>query len=470
MNKFIFFIVATLLVPSLSNANDGLQAGAGTADITPDIWPISLVGSFSPRGAESAHDPLHVRAIALKNGDGQAAIAIVDILGLSRELLQVAKDRAAQKTGWLPEQMLVAATHTHTAPNANAENPAGQAFREKLTTGITEALTQAIENLQPAAAGWGADSLPDEVRNRRWFLEPGTMPPNPFGELDKVKMNPNKNHIVKPAGPVDPEVAVLDIRLRNRNQPLALLANYALHYIGGTGGNVVSADYFGEFARIMPARLGTSKIADNFVAMLSNGTSGDINNIDFDGTRAPRAPFEQINLVAGKVADAAWRATKDLSYHADAPVAVVQRDVTLKRRIPTQEQIDWANDTLAVPESKTDALPKRATNYAGRVLNLARQNPEVDVLIQAVRIGDQAIVSLPFEVLVEIGLELKEKSPFKNTFVIELANGSYGYLPTPHQHDLGGYETWLGTCNVEKDSSEILTQNLLEMLEELHGQ
>ena len=74
---------------------------------------------------------------------------------------------------------------------------------------------------------------------------------------------------------------------------------------------------------------------------------------------------------------------------------------------------------------------------------------------------------MPFEVFVEIGLEIKEKSPFQHTFLIELANGGYGYLPTPQQHELGGYETWLGTNKVQKDASVILTNNLLELLMEL---
>jgi neutral ceramidase len=467
---YLALFTCASIAPLSAAPAQGLQAGTATADITPGQWPVALVGSFSPRGAESAHDPLHVRALALKNGDGQAVIAIVDVIGLSRDLLEVAKDRAAQNTGWLPEQMLVAATHTHTAPNAGATNPASTAFRKKLTDGIATAITNAIQNLQPAAAGWGADAVPDEVRNRRWFLQPGTMPLNPFGEIDQVKMNPNRKHIETPAGPVDPQVAVLDIRTRQKNKPLGLIANYSLHYIGGTGGNVVSADYFGEFARLMPSRLGGSNPPQNFVAMLSNGTSGDINNLDFPGTRAPRAPFEQIYIVAGKVADAAWRATRNLTYHDNAPVAILQRDVTIKRRVPTQAQVERANLLIALPESETSDLPKHAVTYARRTLNLKRENPELDVLIQAVRIGDQAIVSLPFEVLVEIGLEIKEKSPFKNTFIIELANGSYGYLPPPNQHDLGGYETWLGTNRVERDSSVILVKNLLEMLEALHTQ
>ncbi|MCP4855531.1 MAG: hypothetical protein GY903_13655, partial [Fuerstiella sp.] len=93
--------------------------------------------------------------------------------------------------------------------------------------------------------------------------------------------------------------------------------------------------------------------------------------------------------------------------------------------------------------------------------------PTENVIIQAFRIGDQAIVSMPFEVLVEIGLEIKEKSPAPRTFLIELANGSYGYLPPPNQVELGGYETWLGTSRFEMHSSDVLTKELLEMLGEL---
>ena len=75
---------------------------------------------------------------------------------------------------------------------------------------------------------------------------------------------------------------------------------------------------------------------------------------------------------------------------------------------------------------------------------------------------------MPFEAFAEIGLELKKRSPFPRTMVISHANGRHGYLPTPEQHQLGGYETWLGTNKVQEDASVILTGNLLEMLAELH--
>ena len=87
--------------------------------------------------------------------------------------------------------------------------------------------------------------------------------------------------------------------------------------------------------------------------------------------------------------------------------------------------------------------------------------------VQALRIGDFAICALPFEAFAEIGLDLKKRSPFSQTMVISLANGTNGYLPTPEQHELGGYETWMGTSRVQKDASVILTNNLLEMLNKL---
>jgi hypothetical protein len=89
------------------------------------------------------------------------------------------------------------------------------------------------------------------------------------------------------------------------------------------------------------------------------------------------------------------------------------------------------------------------------------------VPLQAVRIGDLGIAAIPFETFAETGLELKDRSPFDHTFTIELANGSFGYLPTPDQHRLGGYETWLGTNNVELKASTKIVSTVLDLLRTL---
>ena len=441
------------------------EAGTAIADITPEKWPLLLRGSFNPRPSSQVHDPLSARVLAVRNGSARAVIVLVDNVGVSRETLDSFKVAAAEKTGWKPSEMLIAATHSHSAPSlSGGEGPLGDYLnlaRERVASGIQKA----VDSLQPAMVGFASGEVDDEIWNRRWYLKEGTMPPNPFGEIDKVKMNPPRDLIVKPAGPVDPEVALIEIRTA-KGKPYCALANYALHYVGAVPRDHVSADYFGEFCRLMKHRM---RGADpSFLAILSNGTSGDINNIPFTETRPPRAPFEQIGIVASKVADCAWRASREIPHQDDAKVAILQREVTLRYRKPSLEAVTRAEKILAMTEEEQKKLPRLADHYAARTIRDSQRPDTFEAIIQAIRIGEQVIVTFPFEVLVEIGLEIKAKSPFQHTMIIELANGSYGYLPTPRQHELGGYETWPGTCRVQKDASVILTKNLLEMMTELH--
>ena len=123
-------------------------------------------------------------------------------------------------------------------------------------------------------------------------MKPGTIPPDPFGQTtDRVKMNPPRasSDLIEPAGPIDPEVRFLIVRSME-GHPIALLANYSLHYVGATGGGAISADYFGAFATKIAAVLSSPEQDPPFVGILSNGTSGDINNINFrEGSETPGA-------------------------------------------------------------------------------------------------------------------------------------------------------------------------------------
>ncbi|MCH5372922.1 MAG: hypothetical protein JJ992_03010, partial [Planctomycetes bacterium] len=153
---------------------------------------------------------------------------------------------------------------------------------------------------------------------------------------------------------------------------------------------------------------------------------------------------------------------------APVKIGMLQREITLQLRRPTEEQIQRAKAVLAVTdEAERAQLPRLAEAYARRTLALADAGETVSVPLQALRIGDLGICAIPFETFVEIGLELKRRSPFPHTMVIGVANGYNGYLPTPEQHRLGGYETWLGTNRVQFDASVIITDHLVEMLEEL---
>jgi hypothetical protein len=137
-------------------------------------------------------------------------------------------------------------------------------------------------------------------------------------------------------------------------------------------------------------------------------------------------------------------------------------------RKPTAEQIAFAHKILNKPED-APKYHRRERVYAQRVLKLKDSPDNISVVLQAFRIGDLSVCAIPFEVFVEIGLELKQKSPYGLAFTISHANGSHGYLPTAGQHELGGYETWLGTSRVEFQAADKIVKNLLEMLSQMQS-
>ena len=465
-------LVAALLACSLTAVTSSaaqLRAGAAAVDISPKVFPINMPGGFRANYATNVHDPLHARAVVMDDGRTRLAMVVVDTLSGAPEAYDEAKAIASARTGIPTDRMLISATHTHSAVRCNTtEGPEPEvAYRKVFVNGIADAIAQAAKALQPASVGHAAHPLAEEVFNRRWYLQPGKMPLNPFGKLDKVKMNPSRSPgmLDRPAAPTDPDITILSF-LNRKRRPLALYANYSLHYVGATPRGQVSADYYGEFARLMPWRLRGDK---DFVAMMSNGASGDINNIPFNVTRPPREPFEQIRIVARKAADTSWAAFKKIPEHkGDVTLGMLERNIELKYRKPSEADLARAESILAEKDKdKIAKLPRLAQAYAGRTVAAAERPDTLTVKLQAIRIGDLAIATIPFETLVEIGLDLKKRSPFPRTMVVGLANGRHGYLPTPEQHALGGYETWLGTCNVQEDASVIITKHLLEMLAEL---
>lgn len=481
MKPHIPIVICSALLTTILTTNGvaqevaPLRVGAAAIDISPKDYPVNMPGGFSANMAQKSSDPLHARALAFDDGKMKLAIVVVDNLGVAREVTDEAKLLASRQCDILPEHIMISSTHTHSAPASNVTDGPKEAvaYRKILVNGITEAIVTAHRRLRPAMIASATHPLPDEVHNRRWFLKPGKMPVNPFGEMDLVKMNPANSPDVLShvAGPTDPDVSVIAVQDAVSKKPLALYASYSLHYVGVPNG-ICSADYFGEFARLMPYRLGTKPDgSDGFVAMLSNGTSGNINNIPFGVSppRPPREPFEQIRIVAGKTADAAYHAkSKMTSYQSQVRLGMLQREVTLKLRKPTAEQAERAKAIVAITDDAAKSkLPPLAEAYAQRSLMLAKAGDTLKVQLQAIMIGDIAFCAIPFETFVETGLDLKKRSPFPRTIVVGISNGYNGYLPTPEQHKLGGYETWLGTNKVQEDTSVILTNQLLEMLAEL---
>ncbi|TWT53066.1 Neutral/alkaline non-lysosomal ceramidase [Rubripirellula amarantea] len=455
--------------PSGVNANEvvartsggDLRAGAAVADITPPLGEL-VVGGFEPFPAAVIHDKLHARCLVLDDGRTQLGFVICDSVGIPREIFDEAREEIAEQTTLLPQNVLMAATHTHSATRANTEK-----YRPVLVRGIVESVRLAMANLEPAKIGWSGIDEPSQVFNRRWYVSDPDLRRNPYGGVDQVRMNPVRNHpsLVKPAGPIDPEISVLSVQSSD-GRPIAVLANYSLHYVGNVNKGDVSADYFGVFAERIAELLDTKSANPPFVGLLTNGTSGDINNVNFREPRSSEERYEKINLVADLVANHVKEACDNIEYNERVTLGSQHRELTLKRRKPDATTRNYIAEVLA----KSDDSPTyhAQERYHGAAAQRQFEGPdEVAVPLQAFRIGNLAIAALPFEVFVEIGLELKEKTPFADTFTIELANSSEGYLPTPAQHELGGYETWLGTNRVQKDASVLIVEQVLDMFNQL---
>ncbi len=461
MTRYAVLLLAAL--PALA----ALRAGAAASDITPQEWPVRLIGNFGLNPADSAHDPLHARALVLDDGSSRIAIVLIDSCYVKREEMDRAKDLAARKTGIPASHILISATHTHSAPPSRAA--AGDArearYTDRIVTQTAEAIAKANARLQPARLGHGSVPVPEELFNRRWYMRTGTIPPSPLGATnDIVRMNPGAGNpdLVHPAGATDPEFSVLSVR-STAGKPLALLANYSLHYIGGIPARQVSADYFGEFARLAGDALAPAD--PDFVAMLTNGTSGDVNNINFLHPQPRKEPFVRIKEVAQKLSNHAAALAESMQYHENVPIAMAERELQLRYRKPSLDQLHFAKAALAEPDE--NKLPARAKPYAERAIAL-QQGPEfANLKLQAIKIGPIGIAAIPCEVFTEIGITLKELSPLRPTFTIELANGHYGYLPTPRHYALGGYETWLGTNNLEPEASVKITRTILSLFDEV---
>ena len=241
-----------------------------------------------------------------------------------------------------------------------------------------------------------------------------------------------------------------------------MLANYSLHYVGGVPQGDVSADYFGVFARTLTRLLGEDAATRaSWRCSPTARAATSTTSMCAAGSRACR-PYERMERVAARVAAQVYQGLQHLAWRDHASLAAAQRTVTLQRRPITPEMAAWVTAALARPVD-APAHPRERI-YAERIRGSAGAPATLDVILQTLRIGDLAISTFPFEVFAEIGLEIKARSPFAQTFTTSLANGSEGYLPTKRQHELGGYETWLGTNRVELDAARIMTDVLLEML------
>lgn len=413
----VVLLLISNTLPAEAAKPGSLRAGAATSNITPPLGG-SIVGGFKPYPATHIHDELHARCLVLDNGNAKVALVICDLLGFHRCVSDEARRLIQAETGIAPANVLISATHTHSACTALG---AGRykvdqeldEYQRFVARRIADGVRRSVNLLRPAELAFGTVDIPEHVFNRRWFMRPGTVPANPFGQSDLVKMNPpaGSANLTEPAGPTDPTVSFLAVR-ETEGRPIALYAAYSLHYVGGVGPGHVSADYFGmfcdEFTRLQ-------KVDDHgtpFVALLANGTSGDINNINFRTPRPGKPNYEQMRYVSHDVARKIHAALTGLKYERELILDARYREPLIAMRKPTAEQLNWAKQTLAAAPEDREKWDL-STIYADRTTHLAAAPETVATPLQVLRVGSVSIGSMPTEVFCEIGLEFKDRSALK---------------------------------------------------------
>jgi hypothetical protein len=455
------------LLPCAAAAQDAkpLRAGAASVDVSPPKYPVLVNGGFLEATATKLADPVFAKAVVLDDGTTKLAMAVVDSCMMPRELIDLAKKLAAEKTGIPEDKILVSATHTHTAPAAMGALGcrADGEYVKFLPDKIAEAIEQAAGRLEPARVGWNVIDDPKHTHCRRWIRRPDRMIEDPFGART-VRANMHPGYVnpdaIAPSGPVDPGLTVLSVQAKD-GRPIAVLANYSMHYFGSTP---VSADYYGRFAAALAKQIGAEKVDPPFVGMMSQGTSGDQMWMDYG--RPQDNPG--IDRYAEEVAEVASSACKRIEYRESARLAMSEAKLKLRRRVPDEARLAWARRLIA--EMGERKVPKTIPEVYALEAVYLHEEPERELKLQAVGIGDLGIAAIPDEVFALTGLKIKASSPFPTTMNIELANGSEGYIPPPEQHALGGYTTWPArTAGLEVEAEPKIVDVVLGLLEAASG-
>lgn len=471
-------LVLELGSADVARANDSLRVGVAEVDITPPVG-FPMAGYYHERLADGAIDPLKAKAIVFRDGQTEAAMVVCDLIGIATDLSQAVRKRASAKTGIPESHIVISATHSHTAPDYMKElylklgDEKQEALREeyieKLVNGPTDAIAQAHASAKSATLTSGsATQLTPVSFNRRFVMRDGSV---------RTWMNLENPEVVRAAGPIDPEISLLTIR-DETGKATGILSNFALH-LDTVGGMKWSADYPFFIEQSLRKANGPGVIS-----IFGTGCCGDINHSDPRRKERNKSDFignsigESIQWQLSKLQPLSGPNLTVKSKVVKLPLqGATQEEVTRSIQIlmaaQRKEKVDFFDHVTAYKKLMLDQF-LHATPYAktpqhitwGLSRSLAGIGDRLPVDVTVMTLGrDVAIVFLPGEVFVELGLAIKQASPFRTTFVIELSNCVESiYIPNRAAYAGGSYEVTNSTT--QPGSGEILVETAVSLLRE----
>jgi hypothetical protein len=414
------------------------------------------LGGFAARNnvSQGIHDELYAKIVVMQERETVVLVA-TDLLCLPAEVVKKIRDLAAQRIGAREECIAIAATHTHSGPELRLQEKktATPSYLQNVIDDIAGGIYAAWRIREPAQIGIGSGNIYGIGVNRR--------------HSDGL--------------PVDPEVGVLRFDFESGRLG-GLLINYTCHpVVLGPDNLLISADYPGYTTRFIERIKG-----NGVIAMFTNGATGDINtghsaDLSALGYPIPGRTFERAEKLGTMLAGEVIKILETIELNAEVTVAAKRKILSLElKAFPTLEEVqkDLKEKQAALNQVLADgASEERVTKakvdklYAELLLENVTQQAKTSVMdsieieLQAIRIGDCALLTFPGELFVEIGLSIKQKSPFKQTHILGYTNGYIGYLPTAQAFQEGGYEAI--SSRFTSDSARVVEQQSMELLRSL---
>jgi hypothetical protein len=477
-NHTSLILILFCLASGISHAQDPalpLKGNMAQVNITPPIGS-RLAGHFYEIFSTGVHDSLWAKAMILQQGKEKFAFVFCDLIGMTPGVSTNARLQASRKTGIPVKNILIAAAHSHTGPlfygfqhtyfhkRALAANK-GQDPHEKidysrfLIDHIVTAIVKANRDIHPIRLAAGIGEQKGLSFNRRYYMKHGPVLFNP-GPL-----NPD---IAGPAGPIDPAVGILMLKDGRSQKYEGGLTAFAMH-ADCIGGTEISADYPYFLEQTLKGKLGKG-----FISAFALGPSGDINDVDVkkDQPIYSASNTEKIGQTLGRTVINTLPELKQIDRPA---LAMLSEKVLLPLQVPTKEQIDSAR-VLINKLYEVQATGKYLANAGGesgdflrrvemsKYLALEDRKKTVQVEVQVFRIDSEtAIVGLPGELFVELGLAIKKRSPFRNTIVMTVCNDKTSYIPTKKAFGEGSYE--VTNAIVRSGDGEILVATAGKLLD-----
>lgn len=397
-----------------------VQAGAAQVEITPPVG-TSLAGYFHDRVSDAVHDPLYAHALVFDNGGERVALVSCDLICMVRTTTDPAKGLIAERTGIAPENVLICCTHTHTGPNTRPTGtqiiPVNHEWLDTLPELIASSVQAACEDMFDATLIPGRQYEDDFGSNRLGRMRDGS---EVFSKTDAIG----------PAGTIDPEALALAVR-DHEGTVRAMIVNYAMH-ADATGGNQISAGWPGKVARTISQVYG-----EQAVTVLLNGCCGDINHHHWDAKRISSKGQLRTDQMGRAMAGLAINAVE----MAEPMECAADIDARLRRpEIPYYTRDEAGAAEVEALRAKED--PDERDGFIIKRFDAWTHDGEMaQVTVQALRLGNMLFIGLPGEIFTDWGLEIKRWSPAEFTFIAELANDWFGYIPTSDQAHRGAYGT-----------------------------